>query len=78
MDAFAHKNHVIVWHELVHAATDWGTRRGASSFDASVSVEDEEKRALFVSTGFRVQGRAEPFDLGGRQVESVRLSTDLM
>lgn len=78
VDAFAHKNHVIVWHELVHAATDWGTRRGASSFDASVSVEDEEKRALFVSTGFRVQGRAEPFDLGGRQVESVRLSTDLM
>ena len=78
VDAFAHKNHMSVWRELVQAATDWGTGRGASSFEATVSIEDEEKRGLFESIGFQAADRGEPFKIGGRQVESVRLSTDLM
>ena len=73
VDAFAHKDHESVWRDLVQAAKDWGTGRGASSFEATVSVEDEDKRALFESIGFRTADRGKPFDLGGRKVESVRL-----
>ena len=72
VDGFTHKAHVRSWAELIQATTDWGAGRGASSFSASVSAEDEEKQSLFESIGFRNTGPGEPFDLGGRQVASVR------
>ena len=78
VDAFARKDHQSVWNELIHAVMEWGARSGASSFEATVSVEDEEKHALFESIGFRTAGWAEPFDLDGREVKSVRLKLERM
>ena len=73
VDAFVHKYHKGAWNELVEATTGWGASRGVSSFEATVSVEDEEKRAMFESIGFVSAGTSEPFELGDREVESVRL-----
>ena len=72
VDGFAHRDYMGVWRQLVQAAIDWGAGREASSFGAVVSVEDEEKQALFESIGFRSAGPGEPFDLDGRQVSAVR------
>ena len=76
VDAFTRKDHEGVWNELAQATIDWGASRGVSLFEATVSVEDEEKRARFESIGFVSADSSEPFDLGGRQVESVRLRFD--
>ena len=73
VDGFTHKAHVRSWGELNQATNDWGAGRGASSFSAAVSVEDEEKQSLFESLGFRNTGPGESFDLGGRHVATVRL-----
>ena len=59
VDAFARKDHESALNELVQAAMEWGARQGASSFEATVSVEDEEKQVLFESIGFRTADWAE-------------------
>ena len=74
VDGFAHKNHESLWNDLVQSAIDWGAGRDASSFEAAVSAEDEDKSALFESIGFRAADQGEPFDLGDRKVESIRLN----
>ena len=73
VDAFTHKDFESIWSELVQAAIEWGTSLGVSSFTATVSVADEEKRAMFESIGFLSSGSSEPFKLDDSQVESVRL-----
>jgi hypothetical protein len=78
VDGFTVEDHLDLWDRLIKTAMAWGAGHGASSFHAVVSAEDEEKRALFESTGFRAVGRADPFDLGGREVPSVLLKSDSM
>ncbi len=73
VDGFTHKSYLGLWGELIQATTDWGEGRGASSFSATVSAEDEEKQSLFESIGFRGTGPGEPFDMGGREVAGVHL-----
>jgi len=73
LDAFTHKDFQDIWNKLVQAAMDWGTSLGVSSFTATVSVLDEEKRALFESIGFLSAGSGEPFKLDESQEESLRL-----
>ena len=73
VDGFAHHNFRSVWSDLIEAAIRWGADRGASLMRAAVSVEDEEKQALFASLGFRQTGRDDGFSIGGRQVAAIHL-----
>ena len=51
----------------------WGADRGATEWCGTLSVEDEDKRALFELLGFEVAEEGEAFTLGERQVPSVLL-----
>ena len=73
VDGLTHRYHETAWEPLIQSAIDWGASKGASSWWAAVSAEDEEKLALFESLGFRWSGAGESFDLDGREVESIRL-----
>ena len=73
VDGFTRGEKLDSWRALIGKATDWGADRKASRIWATVSVEDDEKLALFESVGFRQVGAAEPFDLGGREVGTLRL-----
>ncbi len=73
VDGFTCKESLDCWNALIRKAADWGVNRNASPVWATVSVEDDEKLALFESAGFSGAGAGEPFDLGGREVATVRL-----
>ena len=73
VDGFAHRNHLGSWQALLQTAVDWSVGRSASQIYATVSTEDDEKRTLFESLNFKNGGAGEPFDLGGRQVATLRL-----
>ena len=73
VDGFTRKEKADSWRELIQGAVDWGVDRSASPIQATISVEDEEKLALFESAGFKSVGAGESFDLGGREVGTVRL-----
>ena len=76
VDGFTYRDQPACWNELIQGAIDWGNDRGASSFNAEVSVEDEEKQALFESAGFRSAGPGEPFVLDGRKVAAARFERE--
>ena len=76
VDGFTRGEKPDSWEALIGMAVDWGASRGASAIRATVSVEDEEKLSLFESVGFRDVGADESFDLGGREVGTVRLQLD--
>ena len=73
VDGFAHKSRMDAWADLLKAAIRWAEAAGAQSVTADVSVEDEEKRALFEGLGFSPAGRGQPFSLDGREVASETL-----
>ena len=73
VDGFAHKSRMEAWSDLLNAAIRWAEAGGAGIVTASVSVEDEEKRALFEAMGFLGAGRGQPFSLDGREVASETL-----
>ena len=73
VDAFAHRYFPEAWNELVQAACQWGRAQGASVLRALVSVEDEEKQALFEALGFGADKAGEEFDIAGRPVSSRRM-----
>ena len=73
VDAFTHRYHASAWQTLIQAAVDWSVGGNIGDIYADVSVEDDEKRALFESVGFTNVRDGEPFNLGGRQVGTVRL-----
>ena len=73
VDAFTHRRFGVHWEALARAAMEWGEVRGASAFRARVSVEDEEKRGLFESLGFRAAGAGDDFELDSRAVGSLWL-----
>ena len=76
MDGFTRRGSLDCWNALIRRAVDWGANRNASPIRATVSVEDDEKLALFESAGFSSAGNGESFDLGGREVATVRLELD--
>ena len=73
VDGFAHKSRMDAWADLLNAAIRWAETAGASAVTASVSVEDEEKRALFEGLGFLGMGCRQPFSLDGREVAAETL-----
>ncbi len=73
VDGFTHRYHTSIWQNLSQAAVDWGMGNEAAHIYTDVSVEDEEKRALFESLGFSHATEGDSFDLGDRQVGTVRL-----
>ena len=73
VDGFTHRESLDSWNALIQRAIEWGTNRNASPIWATVSVEYDEKLALFESVGFSGVGAGEPFDLGGREVATLRL-----
>ena len=74
VDGFTHMYYAHVWAELLGAAGQWGSARGADQVGALVSVEDEAKLARFESLGFAEDGSGEEFEIGGRRVASRRLT----
>ena len=72
VDGFVHRYYMDSWDGLIRSATAWGAAQDASTIWSSVSIEDEEKLSLFESLGFKNVGAGDPFDLGGRQVRTVR------
>ena len=75
VDGFTHRRFGDSWEGLVRAAIDWAIARDASPIRARLSVEDEEKRALFESLGLRAAGPGEGFELDGRTVDSLWLES---
>jgi GNAT superfamily N-acetyltransferase len=73
VDGFTHGDHTGTWQDLVQAAVRWGAENGAAFVYADVSVEDEDKRLMFESIGFKDSGGGNSFNLGGRQVGTRRL-----
>ena len=73
VDGFTHRHHLGAWEGLIRAAVNWSGDMNALRVYADVSIEDEEKRAMFESIGFTGASEGKPFDLGGRRVEGVRL-----
>ena len=73
VDGFTRIEKQHSWGELVRKATEWGADKGASPIWAKVSVEDEEKIALFKLLGFEISGSAKALDLAGNRVETFRL-----
>ena len=73
VDGFTHQCCLDVWGDLIQAAMDWGADRGATEWCGTLSVEDEDKQALFKSLGFNAAGEGEAFTLGERQVPSALL-----
>ncbi len=70
VDGFAIESRMEVWEALIDAAVGWSEAAGARAVKAVVSVEDEEKRALFGGLGFAHAGRGRPFTLGDREAAS--------
>ena len=73
VDGFAHKYHQSSWEALISSAVDWGVAKGVSLSWASLSVEDEEKQALFASLEFRGARSDDVFNLDSRNVAALRL-----
>ncbi|MCZ6678140.1 MAG: GNAT family N-acetyltransferase [Candidatus Poribacteria bacterium] len=73
VDGFVHQNASGAWTDLIGAAMRWAAEQGVTTFRALVSIEDEDKRSMFEGLGFRQIGVGEAFNLGERQIESVRL-----
>ena len=78
VDGFTHARFGEDWEALLLAAMEGKVGRGAPRHYALVSVEDEDKQALFESLGFRRAGAGEDFEIGGRRVASVRMERSAM
>jgi len=76
VDGFAHNRYLDVWPDLIRAATRWGISKGSGNIHAALSVEDEEKQEAFEALGFKLTGPAEPFFIGEREVDSVRMELE--
>ena len=68
VDGFVHHKFSPAWPMLLEAACEWGNTQGTSTLRTVVSIEDEEKQALFESIGFVPDGACRPFDLEGWMV----------
>ena len=71
VDAFTHRSFDAHWEALARAAMQWGESHGSSALRARVSVEDEQKRALFESLDFREAGPAADLEFDTWTVPSV-------
>ena len=76
VDGFTHIDFPEAWGDLIRAATNWGASHGATSFEASVCVEDEDKQSSFESLGFRAAGAGDEFDFDGMAVGSILLERE--
>ena len=74
VDGFAHANFAAALGDLVRAAGEWDG--GSGPLEATIAVEDEEKRDAFVGLGFAARGAGKPFDFDGRKVQSWILRRD--
>jgi len=77
VDGFVHLNYGEAWEPLVEKTIAWARARGAGECRARVSVEDEEKMAMFEPLGFRRGGAGEEFQLRESSVKSVFLEKRL-
>ena len=75
VDGFLHHNFSPAWHDLLVAACEWATARETLALRATISVEDEEKQALFKSMGFSENGAGEDFNIEGRAVSSLTMKS---
>lgn len=73
VDGFTRRESLESWRALVQRAVDWGANRNVSTVWATVSAEDDEKLSLHESIGFKITGKGEAFDLGGRDVGTLRM-----
>lgn len=76
VDGFTHKRHIGSWPKLIDTAVRWGINHGNGNIHALLSVEDEEKQAKFEAMGFKFGRSGEPFSIGERKVNSVRMDLE--
>ena len=76
VDGFVHENFADEWRPLMRSIMGWAEEAGEAGLLAEVSVEDEDKGALFESFGFREVGEGTGFALAERDVGSVVLQKD--
>jgi len=77
IDGFSHKRFQDCWSELIDGAIKWACTKGVSRVCAKISIEDEEKNALFSGMGFTVSNQTDKFEYGEREIESVELLRDV-
>lgn len=73
IDAFTHHRFDDCWESLARASMNWGHSQNSTALRVQVSVEDENKKALFESLGFRCACQGDDFELDNRSVGSVWL-----
>lgn len=76
VDGFTHARFSHSYPALVEAAIEWGRRQGASRTAAVLSVEDEDKQAVFESLGFRRGKEVGAFAIGDRDVPAVTMTLE--
>ena len=73
VDGFIHKRFNDSYEALINAAIEWGTRQHAVRVATRLSVEDEEKRALFEELGFRTQALDGTFTVADRAIGALTM-----
>ncbi|MFP6646675.1 MAG: GNAT family N-acetyltransferase [Candidatus Latescibacterota bacterium] len=73
VDAFVHWRFRECWDELIETAVQWGVDAGAPTCWARIARTEEGRRSLYEALGFCETGPDGTFDVGGRQVDAVRL-----
>ena len=71
VDGFTHRDHIAHWQTLIQAAVDWAASQTAARVYANVAVEDEEKRGMFESLGFRARHDGGNLQFGEQVLELV-------
>ncbi len=76
VDGFTHNRHQDSWTTLIEASIEWGRSQNASGFATKLSVEDEDKQAMFESLGFRKAEMDGQYAFGGREVATLMMRLD--
>ena len=69
VDGFTHRDHIAHWQTLIQAAVDWAAIQTAARVYANVAVEDEQKRGMFETLGFRARHDGGNLQLGKQILE---------
>ena len=73
VDGFCHTNFRNDWNPLINQVINWAKTKHTALCYANISIEDEDKIAMFESLDFKQTGPAEDFELDERMVKSVRM-----
>ena len=76
VDGFIHARFADSYDALIGAAIEWGRTQAAVRITTKLSVEDEDKQAVFASLGFRKGNVDGSFTLDDREVAAVIMTLE--